>query len=356
MGEVSTLGPLEQILGEGGTLLKEPHMSVERRFILYEAMLRQRRFDAILMRAQRQGRVGFHLGSEGEEAAILGVAEALRDDDYLVPSYREAAALFHRGFPLEHFLNQSVGNAHDRCLGRQMPVHFCSLDHRCLSVSAPIGTQIPHAAGLAYAAKLRGEAIAVAVFFGDGATSSQGFHEGLTMAAALEAPVVFFCRNNRYAISLPVEEQCRADTLAEKAAGYGIPAYRVDGDDLLAVHHRASLALDAARRERRPIFVELLTYRLGAHSSSDDPSRYRSESPPRDPIQRIRDHLFTLPAFYEDAITRRIEAFDRDLREMLRRAESEPPPPIESILEGVYEAPTRAAKRQLRSILEARRV
>lgn len=355
MGEMSGLDQIEQILGEGGALLKEPRLSVERRFILYEAMLRQRRFDAIMMRAQRQGRVGFHLGSEGEEAAILGVAEALRETDYLVPCYREAAALFHRGFPVERFLSQSVGSGRDLNLGRQMPVHFCSVDHRCLSVSAPIGTQIPHAAGLAYAAKLRGERIAVAVFFGDGATSSQGFHEGLTMAAALDAPVVFFCRNNRYAISLPVHEQCRASALAEKAAGYGIPAYQVDGDDLLAVHHRASLALDEARERRLPIFVELHTYRLGPHSSSDDPSRYRDETPPRDPIQRVRDHLFTLPAFYEDAIERRIEAFDRELREMLRRAEAEPPPQVESILEGVYASPTRASARQLEAVIKARR-
>lgn len=345
---------VERILGEGGALIREPLLRIERRFVVYEAMLRQRRFDTIMMRAQRQGRIGFHLGSEGEEAAILGVAEALADTDFLVPCYRESAALFHRGFPIESFVDQSVGNARDVNRGRQMPVHFSSADHRCLSVSAPIGTQIPHAVGVGYAAKMRDERIAVAVFFGDGATSSQGFHEGLTLAAALEVPVVFFCRNNRYAISLPVEEQCRAETLVDKAFGYGIPAYRVDGDDVLAVHFRACKALAEARSARRPIFIELLTYRRGAHSSSDDPTRYRSEVPPRDPIQIFRDHLYTLEAFDEEAIGRRIDAFDRDLRAMLRRAEAAPKPSIESIVEGVYAKPTRTQLRQLEAIQAAR--
>jgi pyruvate dehydrogenase E1 component alpha subunit len=339
------LRDLVRVLAEDGTEIADSELSMARRVALYEAMVRSRRLDERLERLQRQGRIGFHIGSQGEEAAVLGVAEALHHDDWIAPCYREVAALLHRGFPLEAHLDNVFGNASDLNHGRQMPVHFASREYRCLSVSSPIGTQLPHAVGVAYAMKVRGEGGAVAAFLGDGATSSQGFHDAMTFAGVLKAGVVFFCRNNGWAISLPVSEQCAARTLAEKAAGYGMPALRCDGNDLLAVHRVAAQALDAARRGGGPAFVELLTYRAGPHSTSDDPSRYRDPDEvaawsTRDPIARLRAHLAISGLWDDDHEAALVARIDEELKEAIERSEKKPAPETSSLFDDVYASPT----------------
>ena len=334
-----------QILDANGASTAESELSMERRVALYEAMVRARRLDEQLERLQRQGRIGFHIGSQGEEASVLGVAEALVPEDWIAPCYREVAALLHRGFPLEAHLDNVFGNVDDPNLGRQMPVHFASREHRCLSVSSPIGTQLPHAVGVAYAMKARGEGGAVAAFFGDGATSSHGFHDAMTFAGVMKAGVVFFCRNNGWAISLPVREQCAARTLADKASGYGMPAYRCDGNDLLAVHRVATEALDAARRGGGPAFVELLTYRAGPHSTSDDPRRYRDAGEvegwaARDPSLRLRAHLEGAGLWDEARETELDERVRRELKEAIDRSEKKPAPARASLFDDVFASPT----------------
>jgi pyruvate dehydrogenase E1 component alpha subunit len=339
------LRDLVRILDADGRERAESELSMERRVALYESMVRSRRLDERLERLQRQGRIGFHIGSQGEEAAVIGVAEALHREDWIAPCYREVAALLHRGFPLEAHLDNVFGNADDPNLGRQMPVHFASKEHRCLSVSSPIGTQLPHAVGVAYAMKARGEGAAVAAFLGDGATSSHGFHDAMTFAGVMRAGVVFFCRNNGWAISLPVSEQCAARTLSEKAAGYGIPAFRCDGNDLLAVHRVASQALDAARRGGGPAFVELVTYRAGPHSTSDDPTRYRDPDEVAawatlDPIARMRAHLEVSGLWNEERETQLLARVDAELKAAIERSEKKPPPEKSTLFDDVYASPT----------------
>lgn len=347
---------LVRVLDDEGRAMRKPVLPIERRLALYEAMVRSRRLDERLERVQRQGRIGFHIGSQGEEAAVIGVAEALAPEDWIAPCYREVAALLHRGFPLEAHLDNVFGNADDPNVGRQMPVHFASRAHRCLSVSAPIGTQLPHAVGLAYAMKLRGEHAAVAAFFGDGATSSQGFHDAMTFAGVMKVGVAFFCRNNGWAISLPAHEQCAARALADKAVGYGIPAVRCDGNDLLAVFEVASRALDTARRGGGPTFVELLTYRAGPHSTSDDPTRYRdpdevSRWAARDPITRLRKHLEREDAWDGDREAALLARVDAELKEAIARAEKKPRPSVASLFDDVYAEPTEALLAQKREAL-----
>ena len=314
---------------------------------LYGEMLRARYLDDRLTKLQRQGRVAFHVAQRGEEAAIVGAAAALEKDDWLVPCYREFAALLYRGAPLSTYLDQMFGNADDSAHGRQMPDHFHSRAHRCLSVSAPIGTQIPHAVGLAHAARLKGRDEVSLVFFGDGATSSNDFHAAMTFAGVLAAPVVFACRNNGYAISLPTERQCAAANLADKAPGYGMRGEVIDGNDVLAVYRATLAATERARHGEGPTFLELRTYRLGDHSTSDDARAYRPESElvaakAQDPIPRLRRHLFELgviDATDDEELQARVAA---EIDEAIRDAEGRPPPALDTMGDGVYATPSPA--------------
>ena len=319
----------------------EPGLSLEQRRALYKAMVRTRILDDRLEKLQRQGQIPFHVGSLGEEAAIIASAAALRDQDWIVPCYREIGALLWRGYPMQKYVDHMFGNDNDPARGRQMPDHSFSREHRYLAVSAPIGTQIPHAVGLAMAAKKRGLDELAAVFFGDGATSSNDFHAAMNFAGVFRAPVVFLCRNNGYAISLPVEQQSASDTLADKAVGYGMPSMRIDGNDALAVWQGVREAVARAARGEGPTFVELLTYRLGGHSTSDDPRLYREPSEVEawsgaDPIPRLRAHLERAGAWDEAQETQwRTEAED-EVRRCVRQAKDTPPPPLREMFRNVY--------------------
>ncbi len=316
-------------------------LPLSERVRLYRAMLLSRRLDERLMALQRQGRVGFHVGHRGEEAAIVGAAAALRDQDWLVPCYREFGALLLRGAPLSTYLNQMFGNRDDTGHGRQMPDHFHSLEHRCLSVSAPIGTQIPHAVGLAYAAKLKGRDEVAMVFFGDGATSSNDFHAALNFAGVWKSPVVFVCRNNGYAISLPASKQTASETFAEKARAYGIRGERVDGNDVFSVYHAAREAVESAARGEGPTLLELHTYRLDAHSSSDDPRAYRSdaevaEAERHEPLGRARRRLAETGGFGDDDHERLVLEVDAEIKAAIDAAERAPKPGLDTLRKDVY--------------------
>ena len=308
---------------------------------LYRGMLLSRRLDERLMALQRQGRVGFHVGHRGEEAAIIGAAAALREQDWLVPCYREFGALLMRGAPLCTYLDQMFGNAADTGHGRQMPDHFHSRAQRCLSVSAPIGTQIPHAVGLAYAARLKGRDDVALVFFGDGATSSNDFHAALNFAGVWGAPVVLACRNNGYAISLPSSQQTASKGFACKAAAYGVRGVEVDGNDVLAVYEATRDAREAAARGEGPTLLELVTYRLDAHSSSDDPRAYRSDeevaaAAAREPIGRFKAHLLACGALSEAEDAQLQEAVDAEVRAALEAARAREKPALDTLFEDVY--------------------
>jgi 2-oxoisovalerate dehydrogenase E1 component alpha subunit len=336
-------GDVVRVLGADGRAdpKSDPRLPHERVIDIYRAMTRARLVDAQLEKLQRQGRIGFHVGALGEEAAVVGAAAALSAEDWIFPCYRELAALLYRGFPLERYVDNMFGNADDPVKGRQMPDHYTARHLRYGSVSSPIGTQITHAVGLAYGIKKRGEREVAAVFFGDGATSSNDFHAGMNFAGVWKVPVLFLLRNNRWAISLPSEKQTAAKALADKAAGYGVPAIRCDGNDALAVFGAVRGARERALRGEGASLVELVTYRRGSHSTSDDPRAYRDESEVSewsrmDPVARLEGYLRGLGAWgdaEQEALEREVTA---ELKACIALAEKKPKPALATIFEGVY--------------------
>jgi pyruvate dehydrogenase E1 component alpha subunit len=302
----------------------DPRMDDELAGSLYRHMVFVRLLDERLVTLQRQGRIGFHIGSYGEEAAIMGSAAALRPKDWLFPCYREFGAALWRGMSLTSYMNNMFGNSMDPAKGRQMPDHYTARAAHFGSVSSPIGTQITQAVGFGWAAKLKKDDLATLVYFGDGATSSSEFHNGMNFAGVFKTPTVFFCRNNGWAISVPSERQTASATFADKGIAYGIPAIRCDGNDLFAVYKVTREAIARAAAGHGPTLIEALTYRLSGHSTSDDPKA------------RLRNYL-TLKGAWSDARQAELEAkLEGELREEIAKAEKVPPPPLESMLEDVY--------------------
>jgi pyruvate dehydrogenase E1 component alpha subunit len=330
---------------------------------LFEGMVQIRVTDARMMALQRQGRIGFYGEATGQEAAVVGSAAASEPQDWIVPALREAGVGLYRGMTLDAYLAQIFGNAADPSKGRQLPCHPCDRDHHYVVMSSCVSTQIPHAVGIAMAMKLSGDRDKVCFgFMGDGGTSEPDFHVAMNFAGVTRAPCVLICQNNQWAISTPGHVQTAAASLADKAAGYGLEAIRADGNDVLAVYHAVKYAADKARRGDGATFVELLTYRVSAHSSSDDPSRYRDEGVTeiwrgaRDPIRRLETYLIGrgwLAPGERDAIAQRIEA---EVRDAIARQEAIPPPALETLIDDVYEQPTWLLREQLTELAAAPRV
>lgn len=273
--------PVVEVLSSGAS---EVPAEVQRR--LYEDMVLLRSFDERAINLQRQGRIGTFAPSLGQEASEIGSAHALRRSDWVVPSYRDHGALMVHGLPLSNVVLFAMGRTPS-----------LSSVLRALPTSIPIATHLPHAVGLAVAAQKLGTDDLAIAYFGDGGTSEGDFHEALNFAGVYKAPVIFFCQNNGWAISVPRARQTASETLAQKAVAYGIAGRRVDGNDVLAVHQVVGEAAARARRGEGPTLIEALTYRLGPHTTADDPTRYRpadeyqdwKES--RDPIQRMGGYL-----------------------------------------------------------------
>jgi len=308
---------------------------------IYKAMVRTRVIDERLVTLQRQGRIGFHIGSLGEEGCILASAAAMRPQDWIFPCYREFGALLWRGMPLETYVDNMYGNAGDPVKGRQMPDHYSGKPYKFGSVSSPIGTQITQAVGFAWAAKLRREDVVTSVYFGDGATSSAEFHTGMNFAGVYKTPTVLLCRNNQWAISVPSEKQTASATYADKGIAYGVRGVRCDGNDVLAVYKVVREAVERAARGEGPTLVEMVTYRLSGHSTSDDPRAYRKEDEvtewrKSDPMSRLRKHLDVIGAWTdaEDKAVR--EAVEAELKKCIELAEAKPKPGIDTMFEGVF--------------------
>lgn len=263
---------------------------------MYREMLRARLLDERLVALHRQGRIGFYSASTGQEAAPVAAGLALAPTDWVFPALRESALMLVRGFPLVAYIAQVYGNRADVLKGRQMPSHMSGRSVNQVSWSTVVGSQLPHAVGAAWAAKLKGEDTVVLGFLGDGATSSPDFHAAMNMAGVFSVPVVFVCQNNQLAVSVPVARQTASITLAAKAQAYGIASARVDGNDVIAVYTVLAEAIANARRGAGPSFIELFTYRIAPHSTSDDPTRYRSEDEvdvwkAKDPLLRLGRYL-----------------------------------------------------------------
>jgi 2-oxoisovalerate dehydrogenase E1 component alpha subunit len=309
---------------------------------LYRAMVRSRLFDERAVMLQRQGRIGFHIGSIGEEATVIGSAFALRKQDWIFPCYREFGAALWRGMPAQRYWDNLYGNANDLAKGRQMPDHWCCKSAQLASVSSPIGTQITNAVGFAWAAKLRKDPVAVLVYFGDGATSSGEFHNGINFAGVYKTPAIFVCRNNGWAISVPTERQTASETFAGKGIAYGVPGVRCDGNDLLAVIQVTRDAVARAARGEGPTLIEALTYRLSGHSTSDDPKRYRAEEEvdaweKLDPNLRMRAYLKERVGWNDGDQRELDETVAAELKELIATAESTAAPALESMFDDVFE-------------------
>ena len=310
----------------------------------YRFMALTRELDNRLTALQRQGRIGFHVGSLGEEAAILGATLALREQDWVFPCYRELGAALLKGLPLQQFVDNMFGNARDTVRGRQMPNHYTSREHRYMSVSSPVGTQITQAVGFAWAAKLKKDDLATLVFFGDGATSSSEFHAGMNFAGVFKTPTVFLCRNNGWAISVPTERQTASETFAEKADAYGIPGVRVDGNDMFAVGAAVRAALRRASRGEGSTLVEALTYRMGGHSTSDDPNVYRGPEAleawrARDPLELVSRYLRSLDLWSDEAEEQLQTEIGQRFKQAVRSAEAVEKPGLETLFNDVFAEP-----------------
>jgi pyruvate dehydrogenase E1 component alpha subunit/2-oxoisovalerate dehydrogenase E1 component alpha subunit len=306
------------------------------------------------MALQRQGRVGFYGEALGQEAAVVGSAAALEPQDWLVPALREAGAGIFRGMSMASYIAQIFGSSADVTKGRQLPCHPCDRERHYVVMSSCVGSQIPHAVGIAMGMKLSGARGEICMgYMGDGATSEADFHVAMNFAGVTRAPVVLVCQNNQWAISTPGSVQTAAPTIAIKGLGYGVESLRVDGNDVCAVYVASRYAADKARRGEGPTFLELLTYRVSAHSSSDDPSRYRDETvtqvwrEKRDPLRRLAA-VGEARGWLAPGETERMAAdIEAEVRQVVAAEEQVGPPPVASIIEDVFEEPTWLLREQL---------
>ncbi len=331
-----------QIISESGKALADDDtdLTEDQLVAMYEAMVRTRALDERMIKLQRQGRIGFYVPSTGEEAAQVGSGMVFESKDWLYPSYRVPGLFLMMGASLDDMVANCYGNEADLCLGRQMPVHYAFGKLNIVSISSPIGTHIIQATGTAMAMRMKQNNALTATYFGDGGTSSNDFHSGLNFAGVDKSPVLFICSNNQWAISVPIEKQTASKTIAAKAEAYGMPGVRADGNDVLAVYQVCKQAADRARAGEGPTLIELMTYRRGPHSSSDDPTRYRGnqadEWMERDPILRFRKYLERRDLWSqasEDALQQREKAA---VNEAIKRIEKLPPPTLDTMFTDVY--------------------
>ena len=336
-----------QIITPEGSILdpkKEPSLPKETLLKMYETMIRIRIIDAKGLRLQRQGRIAFNIPTTGQEATQTGAVAALADQDWIFPAYREPGMALYRGMPVQEIIDHFYGNANDPQKGRRLPGLFGGDKNKIKFVnpSAPIGTQIVQAAGAAYAASYLEDNACTIVFFGDGATSSSDFHSGMNFAGVTKSPCIFFCQNNQWAISVPLSKQTAAKTIASKAIAYGMPGVLVDGNDILAVYNAVKEAADRARRGDGPTLIEAVTYRMGPHTSSDDPTRYRSkeevdEQRKRDPIARFEKYLIAKKLLTDDKIKKIAQKIDEEANDCIKKAEETEGVELASMFTDVYE-------------------
>jgi 2-oxoisovalerate dehydrogenase E1 component alpha subunit len=293
-----------------------------------DAMATTRVYDERMLRAQRQGKTSFYAASRGEEAIAVGQALELDERDMFFPTYRQQGWLIARQWPLVDLMCQIYSNERDRLHGRQLPVMYSARDAGFFTISGNLGTQYPQAVGWAMASAIKGDTRIASAMTGEGATAEADFHHALTFAATYQAPVILNVVNNQYAISSfqGIAGGARS-TFAQRAIGYGIPALRADGNDYLAVVAATRWAAERARRNLGPTLIEWVTYRVGAHSTSDDPSRYRPADewkawPLGDPIERLERHLTSIGEWDDDRGAAMREEGASKVREAMKEAES----------------------------------
>lgn len=319
----------------------DPFLPNETLLAMFRELTKIRRLDERMLGKQRQGKVGFYGTITGQEATPVATGFALEPRDWVFPALRESAIMLCRGFPLATWLAQVYGSSRDVLKGRQMPSHMSGRAVNQVAWSSCIGPQIPQAVGAAFAARSRGDGAVAVGFMGDGATSQPDFHAAMTFAARWKVPAILVCQNNHWSISVPTEKQTASATLAVKARAYGMPGVRVDGNDVLAVYSAIKEAADRARAGDGPTFVESVTYRMGPHSSSDDPTRYRSDDEvadwaKKDPLDRFERFLRKSELLDDAGKASIVESLEQEISAAIDEVEELGPPSRESLFDDVY--------------------
>jgi len=310
---------------------------------MYECMVLARCFDNMMVRLQRLGRIAAYTSSEGQEAVAVGAAAALKETDWIFPTYRETGAYIMRGVPLEILIARQLTTVHDPLKGHEVLL-FGDRRYRIVAGPGPVAAHLCTSTGFALASKYRGENTVVLAFFGDGATSKGDFHEGLNFAGVFKAPIVYVCQNNQYAISVPLERQTASESIAVKAEAYGIEGLRIDGNDVVAVYQTVRHAVEKARAGKGPTLIEAVTYRLGPHSTADDPARYRHQAEvdkwrQREPIGRCRVMLEQMGVWDEEHEKTLWKQCEQMVALKVEEAEKTPPVHPHTIFEDVYATP-----------------
>ena len=309
----------------------------------YSAMVLYRALEKKAMAAQRQGRIGFYMQSSGQEAAQIGLSMALDEDTLFYEYYRDLPMMIHRGVPLEIIFNQLFGNRDDIAKGRQMPIHLLAADYNFMSIPSPVGSNLPLAVGSAFAMKYRNKSGIVEASFGDGGSSTSDFHASLNLAADLNLPVLFFCENNGWAISLPVEKQTKVE-IWKKAEAYGMLGLKADGNNIMEVYKVAQEAVQHIKSGLGPVLLEVKCYRMGAHSTSDDPKKYQTdivaEGSEKDPIV-VTEKILKEHGYLNDQMIANIRAeSEKIINEKFEEQEKIPPPDRSTMFDDVYKERT----------------
>lgn len=332
--------PLLKIVDKTGKVVAkeyETEITAEKAKQFYYHILRLRTYDKKGRALQRQGRIGTYVPYEGQEGAQVGSALALKDDDWMFPTYRDHGATLTFGADMVRNLLYWNGRTEGNVPSKEKNI---------FPASVPIATQLPHATGAAMAEQYKGTENAAIVYFGDGATSEGDFHEGINIASVFQAPVVFFNQNNGFAISLPIEKQMNSETIAQKAESYGIPGVRVDGTDVFAVHLAVKEALERGRRGDGPTLIEAVTWRFGAHTTADDPSKYRDQEKSDqmredfDPLIRL-EKLMKMNGIWEEAwVTSIQDEIETEIEEAVVKMEAYEKPNVSDMFDHVFAEPT----------------
>ncbi len=327
-------GEIFHIVDQDGTASSmDPHLPEDMLLKMYRMMVQARAFDEKALKLQRAGRMGTYAPLSGQEGVQIGSAFALAPEDWMVPSYREAGAMMVKGVPMKAQYMMWMGND----WGNHIPDNV-----NCLPISIPVGSQILHATGFAWAANIKKSKIAVLCYFGDGSTSRGDFHEGMNFAGVFQVPGVFLCSNNGFAISTPVTKQTHAETLAQKAIAYGIPGYRLDGMDVLATYVLVKDAVERAKEGGGPTMIEGVCYRFGPHTTADNPDLYRQKAEVEeiikktDPVVRFKNYLAKKKLWDDKKEKALIEEVVGLVDAAAMEAEQAPLPTMEDLLKNVF--------------------
>lgn len=346
--------PYQIIDSQGKVILDDWEQSLSDTELIeaFKNMLFVRQFDTMAISYQRQGRMYTYPPNIGQEALSVASGSVLQKNDWMVPSVREMGAWYMKGVSLkELFLYYR---------GHEIAQRF-EQANRIMPITVPIASQMPHAAGVGYGIKFHGEKAVVLTFIGDGGTSEGDFHEALNFAAVWKVPMITVIQNNHYAISLPVHKQTISKTLAAKALAYGMPGIRVDGNDYVAMHEVLSGSIDYARQGNGPVLIEALTYRRGAHTTSDDPKKYRTQEEeqewePKDPVNRLRSFLVHKNIWNPEEESELLEGYRKEIDAQFLEAEQYPPHSLDDVFAYMYsELPPEleAQKQEYRDYLNA---